>query len=222
MEYMGSQYHPLDGQADGANGWYTGPDGKRFYLEGDNMITEARWDQVNQGSSAETRGGYEGPWTDLIPEEAKGNTLGYGQSQARENAKVSYVDWVKWKRKELNNLLSRYRTEFPKQIKAYKQSAYGAMPEAEKDMWGGMYSNLNQRGLSDSTSFVGGARKDLEAWKTSEKSRIEDTAQGMKTGAQQAILAALGRPDYAGLYKGWVNQDQSTMEYIDHLKNWKK
>ena len=136
-----------------------------------------------------------------------------GKSEGRTKALKSYMDWVQWKRSELGNLIKKYRAEYPKQIEAYKASAYGALPKAQKDMWGSMYTNLDQRGLSDSTSFQAGARSDLENWMSGEKSKIADTAQGMEATAQGAIMAALGKPDYSALYQNWVAADDQQNAY---------
>ena len=127
---------------------------------------------------------------------------------AQKGALRNYADWVKWKRKELENLISRYRVEYPKQIQAFKTSAEGALPEQSKDMWGKMYQNLNQRGLDNSSSFLAGAKQDHEGWLSGEKANIASTAQGMETAAQSSILAALGKPDYNSLYQGWNDYTQ--------------
>ena len=142
------------------------------------------------------------------------------KSAGRIEAKNTYLDWVKWKRQELQNLITKYKTEFPKQINAYEAKALGALPESKKNMWGEMYTNLNQRGLSDSSSFIGGARKDLESWESAQKADIISTKQGMEAQAQQAILSALGQPNYADLYKNWVVADDQQNAY--DFRQWQK
>lgn len=140
-----------------------------------------------------------------------------GKSMSTANAETNYIDYVKWKRQELENLIARYRAAYPQQIKAYRDAATAGLDHAKKDMWGGIYKNLDQRGLSDSASFLGGGKSDLEQWYTGEKNKIADTAQGMETGAQSAILQAIGKPDYAGAYNAWTDIDQRNMEYLTSL-----
>lgn len=145
-------------------------------------------------------------------------------SAGRKKALNKYLNHVQWKRRELGRLIAKYRTEFPKQIRAYSESAYGALPKAEKSMWGNMYANLDQRGLADSSSFRGGAKVDLENWLASEKSAIEDTKHGMEAGAQQSILQALGQPNYGALYQNWVVADDqmAAKEFRDFEKKTRK
>lgn len=141
-------------------------------------------------------------------------------SAGRKKALKNYLAYTKWKRKQLRALIQRYRGSFPEQIEAYKTSALGALPEAQKNMWSNMYSNLHQRGLSDSASFIGGAKGDLERWTSGEKSKIADTAQGMEASAQSAILSAIGQPDYSALYSNWVTADNQMASYT--FREWCK
>jgi hypothetical protein len=140
-----------------------------------------------------------------------------GKSMSTANAQTNYTDYVKWKRSELEKLIAAYREAYPKQIAAYKTSAISGLEQPKRDMWGGIYANLDKRGLSGSASFLGGGKSELEKWYSGEEQKIEDTAQGMETGAQSAILAAIGKPDYAGVYNAWTTADQQNMEYLTSL-----
>ncbi len=163
------------------------------------------WVPTEQGASF--------PTAPNTPTSTKPTAPETGASPGRTEAKNTYLEWVDWKRRELSNLINKYKTEYPKQISAFETAALGALPEKEKDMWSEMYSSLDQRGLSDSGSFLGGAKSDLAQWKAGEESYIEDTKQGMEATAQQAILSALGQPDYGSIYGSWIDIDNQIAAY---------
>ena len=135
------------------------------------------------------------------------------RSQQHKQSLSNYMDWVKWKRQSMKNLITQYRENLPKQIGAYKDASYAALPEQGKELWGEMHTNLQQRGLDDSGSFLGGAQQEHNNWMTEQRSGIEDTAQAMKQQGQQALLGALGQPNYAQNYGNWANFDKQLNDY---------
>jgi hypothetical protein len=146
------------------------------------------------------------------------NKYGFTDPYERWRSLNDYMDYTGWKRQELQNLMKAYRTQFPKQMAAYQQAAMGELGTRSPQVWGQMHTNLQQRGLDDSTNFVAGARQDFDNWRLNEKQSIFDTKSNIQNQAQQALLAAVGRPDFAGVYQGWNTLTQQLNDYIDNYR----
>lgn len=136
----------------------------------------------------------------------------------KRQATADYLAYVKWKRQELGNLMKTYRTEFPKQIEAFQVAARGDLERKAPEMWGQRHVNLQQRGLEDSPNFLAGAKQEQENWYTGEQQGIKDTAFDMKRKGQDAMLAAVGKPDYAANYANWSKYGQQMNEFMDYLR----
>lgn len=134
-------------------------------------------------------------------------------SHETEGVSQTYSDYIAWQREQAESTIAAYRAALKSQANAYETRSLAALPKMRKNMWEQMYKNLDQRGLRDSTSFMGGAKTDLEDWNTQQKSDIYETKQSIEATGQQAILAGLGKPDYASLYQNWQNTDQQGADY---------
>jgi len=146
---------------------------------------------------------------------AYSNANSTSESEETSGVSQTYQDYIAWQRQQAEATIAAYRKALKSQARAYETKSLAALPKMQKSLWEQMYKNLDQRGLSDSTSFRAGAKVNLEDWTTQQKSDIWETKQSIEATGQQAILAGLGKPDYASLYGNWLNIDQQQAAYND-------
>lgn len=145
---------------------------------------------------------------------------GYPQAYVpveQKDALRDYLEYTAWKRQQLQHLMGLYRKQFPKQIDAYRKAALGELNMRAPELWGQMHTNLQKRGLDESQNFVAGAKQEHAKWRLGERQAIEETANNMKAQAQQMMLAAVGQPNFGGVYQGWTNLGQQLNQYFDSI-----
>lgn len=146
------------------------------------------------------------------------NRFSFTDPYERWRSLNDYMDYAAWKREELKHMMTQYRKQFPKQIAAYQQAAMGSLNTQAPQVWGQINTNLQKRGLEDSPNFVAGARQDFSNWKLNEKQSIFETKNNIEKQAQQALLAAIGQPNFGGVYQGWNTLTQQLNNYIDNAR----
>lgn len=139
----------------------------------------------------------------------------YNQLGGMNAVGQSFQDYLSEYQRKMQEYVKKYKAQVAQNVAATRAAMTAAISPQQRALQEQMFANLSGRGLEDSESFRAGAQNDLSLWNLQQQQNIRDTVYNMRQRAQENMLSAIGRPDYASLYAAWnqANQRQNAYNY---------